>query len=200
MKTFTNILFGTSLILAVFLSPFSASAGLKLDFLKKETRVNLEYDYSELKAGYGKCLPEQEFIAKQVGELNAKIPGSGDTWKSIWPAQRVITWEPNFMNTLNKHLAQEKPPLEFGKFSDARYTLILKVTEMKLHEQNVVFAISDTLTSEAIFVESNNRTNVVAKINVGKVDGVALFCNPDINGTYWKTGLEISKIIKSKAR
>ena len=199
MKTSTKILFGTALILAIFLFPFSASARLQLGFLKQETQVNLEFDYSELKAGYGKCLPEQEFIAEQVEELNAKIPGAGDTWKSEWPVQRVVTWEPTFKNTLNKHLAQEKPPLEFGKFSDARYTLILKLKEMKMRKQH--FAASDTLTSEALFVESNNRTNILASFKMNRVIGASAFYQePDINGAYWKTGVILSKIIKSKAR
>jgi hypothetical protein len=207
MRKSTTVILGAVFILNACLSSFGASTRLNLDFLKQETQVNLEFDYSDVKAGFRfkECVPEQEFVAKYVAELNAKIPAAGDTWKSEWPVQRVITWEPTFKNTLNKHLAEEKPPLEFGQFKSAKYTLILKIKVLILQQGKGLFITFAELTSEAVFVESSNRSNVLASIKydriVGRAGGVFYqYMEPDMSGAYWQTGKRLAILIKKKGR
>ncbi|MDY6800622.1 MAG: hypothetical protein SVU94_05295, partial [Bacteroidota bacterium] len=53
-----------------------------LGFLKGESVVNLEYDYSDMSVG--KFEHEADYIAKKKAEYNEKEAGRGDKWEESW--------------------------------------------------------------------------------------------------------------------
>ena len=164
-------------------------------FLKQETRVNLEYDYSDLKVGRNakECLPEPEFIALGVAKRNAKKAGLGDTWRQEWVGQRPIRFQPKFQELLNKQFALDNIPLEFGAFKDAKYTLILKTKMM----------LTGLLSADAVFVETNNRTNAVAVVKLVNVPGRDPWSGAgmyDLREAYVKAGRDLGILLRGKIK
>jgi hypothetical protein len=200
MSKLAKILFGGVLAAAAGLVPWHAIAGDKrvesgsVAFLKQERRVNLEYDYSDLKAGRNAkdCLPEQEFVAQQVARGNEKHAGRGDIWKQEWIGQRTVRFQPRFQEILNKQFAVGNVPLEFGAFKDAKYTLILKT--------RTLLTGSRCLTADAVFVETNNRTNTVAVVKLVNVPGREAWSGPDMREAYAKAGKDLGILIRGKIK
>ena len=96
-----------------------------LSFLKGQTQVLLEYDYSNM--GVGKFEKEEDYINKKVAEYNDKNPGTGDEWKVKWEADREGRFHPMFEELLNKYTAKANCNFDQTNIK-AQYTLILKTT------------------------------------------------------------------------
>src|SRR6056297_966360 len=72
-----------------------------LGFLKGESVVNLEYDYSDMSVG--KFENEEDYIAKKKTEYNEKEAGRGDKWEESWVEDRGTKFQPMFEELLNKY-------------------------------------------------------------------------------------------------
>lgn len=185
---------------ATGLVPWCATAGgIRVEsgsfaFLKQERRVNLEYDYSDLKAGRNakECFPEQEFVVQQVARENEKYAGHGDMWRQEWIGQRTVRFQPRFQELLNKQFAQGNVPLEFGSFKDAKCTLILKTKRLLTRPQ--------CLTADAVFVETNNRTNTVALVKLVNIPGRDVWSGFDMREAYAKAGKDLGILIRGKIK
>jgi hypothetical protein len=201
MRKASQIFFRAVLVAAMGFAPWHATArGIRVEsgsfaFLKQETRVNLESDYSGMSVGRKPkdCIPEQEFIARE----NQKLPGRGDAWKREWIGTSMH-YQTKFQELLNKHVATGKPSLEFGAFKDAKYTLILKTKSIATGAPG--FAPTPPyLSADAVFVETNNRTKTLAVVKlinmVGR--GVADF---DMREAYAKAGKELGILIRGKIK
>jgi len=201
-----NILFRAVLVAAAGLVLRHVTAGdLRLEsgsvaFLKQERRVNLEYDYSGLKAGRTAkdCLPEQQFIAREVARENEKRAGGGESWRQEWIGQRTVRFQPRFQEILNKQFAEGNVPLEFGAFREAKYTLILKTT-MLTGSQNSRGPVP-CLTADAVFVETDNRTKTVALVKLVNVPGRDPWSGFDMREAYAKAGKDLGILIRGKIK
>jgi len=189
------------LVAAIGLVPWRATAGgIRVEsgsvaFLKQEKRVNLEYDYSEMKVGRKPkdAVPEQEFIARQ----NQKQAGRGDSWRLEWIG-RASQFQLKFQELLNKQSAEGNIPLVFGTFKDAKFTLILKTKTILTGSQG--FAASPPcLTADAVFVETNNRTNTVAVVKLVNLPGLGMW-DFDMREAYAKAGKELGILICKKIK
>lgn len=186
-------------VLGLFAWPANAAAirikSGSLTFLNQEKRVNLEFDYSTMKVGHKPkdCVPEQEFIAR----LNARQAGRGDLWKLEWIGT-APNYQSKFQEILNKHLAAGDHPLEFGSFKDAKYTLILKTTTVLTGIPGFVPA-APFISADAVFVEGNNPTNVVAVVEIEKMPGRGMW-DLDMREAYAKAGKDLGILIRGKIK
>lgn len=200
MRKRSKTFFRVVLVAAIGLVPWNVNATDRrvesgsVAFLKQETRVNLEYDYSDLKAGRKpkECLPDQEFIAQQVARENEKHAGRGESWRQEWIGQRTVRFQPKFQEVLNKQLAEVKLPLEFGSFKDAKYTLVLKT--------KTILTGSTCITADAEFVETSNRANTVAVVKLVDMPGRNAWAGSDMGEAYAKAGKELGILIRDKIK
>ena len=140
-------------------------------------------------------VPMEEFIAQE----NQKQAGRGDSWKLEWIGERIIKYQPKFQELLNKQFAMDKVPLEFGTFKDAKYTLILKTKILMTGKPWPPFPYPPKITADAVFVETNNRTNPVAVVNLVTVPGQGLW-GPDMSEAYAKSGKDLGILIHWKIK
>ena len=189
------------LLAVAALVPLKASAAAiriksgSFAFLKQEKQVNLEFDYSGMKVGRKPkdCVPEQEFIAR----LNQRQPGHGDMWKREWTGS-ALNYQPKFQELLNKQFASSNVPLEFGKFKDAKYTLILKTTTVLTGAEGFVPA-APFISANAVFVETGNWANVVAVVELEKMPGQGAWAF-DLREAYAKAGKDLGILIRGKIK
>jgi hypothetical protein len=197
----SKIFFRAALVAAIGLVPWGATAGGSgvasgsFAFLKQESHVNLEYDYSGMKVGRKPkdCVPEQEFVAQQ----NQKQAGRGDMWRQEWIG-RTMQFQSKFRELLNKQFAGGNAPLEFGAFKDAKYALILKTKTIVTGSQGFTDS-PPYLTADAVFVEINNRTNTVAVVKLVNIVGRGLM-DFDMREAYAKAGKDLGILIRGRIK
>jgi len=136
--------------------------------LSGQKTVNVEYDYSEF--GVGKFATEQEYLDKKSAEYNAKEAGKGDTWKKAWVDDRKDKYEPKFEELFNKGL-EDKGLMAVGGKSGAKYTLIVKTKFVEPGFNVGVMRKNAAVDFEIDVVESANKSNKVAQIDMAKVPG-----------------------------
>lgn len=174
---FLQVIFGLMVAgLATGCSPFNkvhVRSG-SLGVLQNHQVVNLEYRYDGLRVGqYEKeSWPEQEHVAKKVAAAEAKKPGGGELWRQAWIGNRASKFEPKFESLLNKQLAQGPQPLQFGRHPDAPCTLIVESQYLEPGWNAAIAARPALLTADAIFVETQNRGNTVARVSLVNMTGM----------------------------
>ena len=136
--------------------------------LSGQKTVNVEYDYSEF--GVGKFATEQEYLDKKSAEYNAKEAGKGDTWKKAWVDDRKDKYEPKFEELFNKGL-EDKGLMAVGGKSGAKYTLIVRTKFVEPGFNVGVMRKNAAVDFEIDVVESANKSNKVAQIDMAKVPG-----------------------------
>ena len=136
--------------------------------LSGQKTVNVEYDYSEF--GVGKFATEQEYLDKKSAEYNAKEAGKGDTWKKAWVDDRKDKYEPKFEELFNKGL-EDKGLMAVGGKSGAKYTLIVKTKFVEPGFNVGVMRKNAAVDFIIDVVESANKSNKVAQIDMAKVPG-----------------------------
>ncbi len=152
---------------------FSASAQKiivekgSLDVLKGESKLKLEYDYSNF--AVGKYPTEQEYIDYKKGEYAKKDPKQAESFEAGWKAAREKHYQPKFEELINK--ANGGKVKVFPSYTDAKYTLILKTTFIEPGFNVGVMKQPAYINVEYIIVETANPSNVVFKANQSKVPG-----------------------------
>lgn len=168
-------------------------------FLKQERQVNVEYDDSGMKIGRNAkdAVPVEDFIARE----NQKQAGHGDIWKLEYNGERTLQYQPKFLQLLNKQFVADNKsiPLEFGAFKDAKYTLILKMKVMMTGKPWPPFPYPPKITADAVFVETNNRTNSVALVSLVNVPGQGMW-GPDMSEAFAKAGKDLGILIRGKIK
>ena len=185
MKIFKTV-FAALLVLGVtsaFAQKIKVTEG-DLGFLKGQTEVLVEYDYSSM--AVGKFDKEEDYVAKKVAEYNEKEPGRGDSWKESWEADREGRFHPKFEELLNNYTS--KANCNFDQTNiNAKYTLILKTTFTE-PGWNIGISRRDAMINvEVIFVETANPDNKLAVIEMTNVPG------RDALGNDYDTGYRISE-------
>ena len=172
-----------------------------LGFLKGQTEVLVEYDYSQL--AVGKFDKEEDYIAKKVAEYNEKKPGSGDEWKVKWEADRAERYHPKFEELLNSYTS--KVNCSFNQTNtNAQYTLILKTTFTEPGWNIGISRMDASINVEIIFVETVNHDNQLAVITMTGVPGRGAMGNDYDTGfriqeAYAKCGKETGAFLVKKA-
>jgi hypothetical protein len=170
--------------------------------LKGSKVVNLEYSYEGMKVGNK---TEQEYARDMMEKLDKKSPGAGTNWLDNWQNSRVARFQPKFEQLLNKQLEARNADLHFGNHPEAKYTLLLKTTAIKLGYNAGIMARPSFLDADAIVFETQNRENQVAEVTFRKMVGVTPMGVPFEQGwrvqeSYAKTGKELGARVAKKVK
>ena len=93
----------------------------KVDFLKGQTKINLEFSYEEMMVGKKK---EKEWAEKKIQDRNKMKAGDGDKWYAGWVADRDAKFEVKFTDLFNKVAAKMNLFASEG-LADAKYTMLV---------------------------------------------------------------------------
>lgn len=163
MQTKQLLLAATSLLITVACSAqkIKKTSG---DFtpLKSEKTINIEFRYDGL--AVGKFKNEEEYIAKKTEEYNKKEAGKGDKWATDWKSDRSRAYEPQFLEQFG-----EKSGVKTDK--NAKYTLIFQTTFIEPGFNVGAWRKNAYINATVTIVETANRSNVVAVINVENAPG-----------------------------
>ncbi len=154
-----------------------------LDFLKGQTAVLLEYDYSNM--AVGKFDKEEDYIAKKVAEYNEKEAGKGDIWKQSWFSDREERFHPMFEKLLTEYT--KGTGCKFSQNSTADYKLILRTTFTEPGWNIGVSRRDAMINVEIQFVETANPESVLAVMTMDKIPGRGAM------GNDYDTGYRISE-------
>ena len=172
-----------------------------LSFLKGQTSILLEYDYSEM--AVGKFDKEEDYFAKKVPEYNEMEAGRGDKWKENWIADRDARFHPKFEELMNNYTSKANCNF-YQTNSDAKYTLILKTTFTE-PGWNIGISRRDAMINvEVKFVETANPENILAIMTMTNVPGRGAMGNDydtgyRISEAYAKCGKSLGAYLMKKA-
>ncbi len=197
-----------TLILAIVCTAFVYGQKMKVvdgdfSFLKGQTQINVEFDYSNLKL-YKDKRPETEYIKTRTAELEEKGRGKGKAWAKKWEAAKELIYAPKFLELMNRYLTEDYN-MEFDQgLTDAKYTLIVDATWMYPGYNVVVMRKPAKLSTTMRFIETANRSNVLLEITGKNAPGNrygGTFSNEDRLGEgYAKTGKTLAGMIKKKIK
>jgi len=155
-----------------------------ITFLKGETNVMVEYDYSQMSVG--KFDKEADYVAKKVEEYNKKEAGKGDAWAQSWVNDRETRFQPKFETLLNEYTSKANCKFDPTNTS-AKYTMILKTTSTE-PGYNIGISRKDAMINvEVIFVETANKENKLAVVEMLYNPGTTF------TGYDYDTGLRIAE-------
>mgnify|MGYP003577213661 CR=1 FL=1 len=159
--------------------------------LANESVINFEFSYDNVSVG--KFKNEEEYISKKKEEYNKKEAGKGDKWAEDWKSDRSRAYEPQFIEQF-----EEKSTLKNSK--DAKYTLILTTTFIEPGFNVGVWRQNAYISATATIVETANRNNIVAVIEIEKSPGrdamgVDFDTSWRISEAYAKAGKSLSKFL-----
>lgn len=171
-----------------------------LSFLKGQSEVLLEYDYSEM--AVGKFDKEEDYVAKKVAEYNEAEAGRGDTWKDNWETDREGRYHPKFEELLNNYTAKANCNFDQTNIK-AKYTLILKTTFTEPGFNIGIMKKDAMINVEVKFVETANNENVLAVITMTNIPGRGMGNDYDagyrIQESYAKCGKALGAYLVKKA-
>ncbi len=172
----------------------------KLDFLKGQKVIKVEYDYEKMTVGK---MSETKYIAKKVKGYNEDEAGKGDKWEKAWFNDREDRFQPKFEELINKYL--DKAGVTVSPTSeDAKYVLILKTTFTEPGYNIGISRKSAYINATAIFVEKDNHEKILAKIEIAKSPGATAFgydfdTGQRISEAYAKCGKSLGGFLTKKA-
>lgn len=138
-----------------------------LNFLKGEKKLNVKYDYSEMKVG---GFDEEDYLKDQVTKKNKKKPGSGDKFREEWDNNKENKYAPKFEELLNKYLKDDN--MVAGRDSvDTKYTVILKTTLLEPGFNVGISRKPAYINVDIIFVANSDPKKVIAKLVMTNVPG-----------------------------
>ncbi len=163
----------------------------ELAFLKGETSINIEFTYDKTRVGdFSK---EEDYIKSKKTEMNAKEPGSGDTWAVKWEEDKQQRFAPKFILGFTNISGMTNSP-------DARYTIIFNTKMIEPGYQVGVSKRNAGIDGTIIIVETNNRNKILAKLVVehpeeNKWRGAAFDAGSRIADAYYLSGQKVAKFI-----
>ena len=167
----------------------------RLDFLKSERSLNVEFSYENM--AVGKFSREEDYVSKKTDEYNKKEPGRGDNWAKSWVADRQYRFEPKFQELFDKYA-------EISIRKDSKYTLLFHTTFTEPGFNVGVMKKNAEINAEIWIVETANRGNVIAKITIQNAPGRSFWGNDYDTGerlaeAYAAAGKALGKFIKNKS-
>lgn len=190
-----------TVLLLLCLVMFSAIAyGQKIKLIEgstnkiKEARsFNFEFTYDENMI-VGK-MKESDYVAQKREEYNKQEAGKGDKWASSWVSDRERAYEPKFIKLFTEASKTTQDV-------NAPYTIIFNTTFTE-PGFSVGWPVKKNalITGTATVVETNNKSNVLAKFSVENAPGrmamgVDFAVSWRIAEAYAMAGRELAKFIR----
>ena len=195
----------TLLALCVCTATFAQKMKIKngtFDFLVGQKEVNVEFVYDNMTL-LKKNLPEAQYVKEHSAELEEKSPGKGETWEKSWDAARQLTWQPKFLELMNRYFYDDHGITFKEGLTNTKYTLIVETVWLYPGWDAGVMKQPAKVTTNLKFVETENRKNVVVEVTSENAPGDqwgSSFSNEDRLGEgYAKTGKSFAKMILKKA-
>jgi hypothetical protein len=168
-----------------------------LEFLKGEKAIHLQFVYTNMLIG-DDGINEADYIKRKVSEYNAKVPRSGEEWRSAWFSDRKDRFEPRFIEMFEKYSS-------LSTKDEAKYTLIFETTRTEPGYNVGVQSASARIDADVYIVETSDPTNVFAQISVTNVPGIesigfGYHAGYRIQEAYGRSAVEIGRLIKKKIK
>jgi hypothetical protein len=172
-------------------------------FLKDQKEINVEFDYSKMTLMKEK-LTEAQYVANRTKELNDKSKGTGDMWKKRWDSSKELIWNAKFLELVNIVLTKEDKEVSFQEgLAKAKYTLIAETVWVYPGWDAGIMKQPAKVTTVLKFVETGNKSNVLAEISSENAPGDQWgnnFSNESrIGEGYAKTAKSLAKMLLKKA-
>jgi hypothetical protein len=168
----------------------------KIGALKSESAIRIEFSYDNMSIGDGKK-SEADYIKEKKESYNQKEAGRGDKWAAAWIDDRENRFEPKFITLFEKYS-------KLKTSNDAKYTMIVHTTRTE-PGWNVAAPIrkSARIDADVLIVETANKNNIIAKIEVKDSPGSGgMGMDYDtglrIQEAYAKAGKEVGRILEKR--
>ena len=172
-------------------------------FIKGQTEVNVEFDYSKVTL-YKDNRTEEAYVSERTAELEEKGRGKGKAWAKKWEAAKELIYAPKFLELMNRYLEEDYGMFFDQGLTDAKYTLIVEATWMYPGYNVAVMRQPAKLSTTMRFVETANRSNVLLEVTGKNAPGNrygGTFSNEDRLGEgFAKTGKTLAGMIKKKIK
>ncbi|KQX08696.1 hypothetical protein [Flavobacterium sp. Root420] len=196
------------LVLALFLisvAAFSQDMTVingNFDFLKDQTEINTEFDYSNFTMMKEKKT-ESQYVEEHKADLDQKAKGNGNIWQKKWIAAKEQIWTPKFLEIANIVLTKAGKNLNFQEGLNTPYTLIVQTLWIYPGWDAGIMKQQAKVTTHLKFVETANKSNVLLEISSEEAPGDQWGNNYSnesrIGEGYAKTAKSLSKMILKKA-
>lgn len=167
-----------------------------LSVLKGEKTINIELTYVKMSVGdFGK---EEIYIKKRIEELNAKEPGSGDTWAKKWEEDKLNRFNIKFIEGFTGTSGM-------SALTDSKYTMIVNTKAMEPGYQVGISKRNAGIDGTIIIVETANRNKKIASLYFerppeNKWRGAAFDAGSRIADAFYLTGQKAGKFFKKNIK
>jgi hypothetical protein len=196
------------IITMLFVSCFMNAQKIKViqggfGFLKAQKEVNVEFDYSIMTL-MKEEKSEEQYIKDRSKDLSEKKKNNGTVWENKWNSSKELIWNPKFLELVNVVLSKKDKDVNFQEgLVDAKYTLIVQTVWIYPGWDAAVMKQPAKVSTNLIFVETANKSNVLLKITSTNAPGDQWgnnFSNESrIGEGYAKTGKSLAKLLLKKA-
>lgn len=185
------------LVLAFIIGSFCLAQAQKvkgdLSPLKGQAKVNVEFVYDGVTYDGDS---EAEFFKDHNDRDDF------DQWKKDWTSTfRSDMWEPEYLEDLNEEVKSLR--MEFGKFENATYTMVVKMTDIDPGSFAGPFSVPCRLTGEVSFVKTGSSDSF-ATISFSKLQGSSYAIPPIIEHrvkfAFEELGETIGEVLKKKVK
>ena len=185
------------LVLAFIMGSFCLVQAQKvkgdLSPLKGQPKVNVEFVYDGVTY-------DGDSEAKFFKENNGR--DDFEQWKKDWTSTfRSDMWEPEYLEDLNEEVKSLR--MEFGKFENATYTMVVKMTDIDPGSFAGPFSVPCRLTGEVSFVKTGSSDSF-ATISFSKLQGSSYAIPPIIEHrvkfAFEELGETIGEVLKKKVK
>jgi hypothetical protein len=192
------------LLIVLLVAAFSSAYGQKIKLIEGDLKAlkglkgfNTEFTYENMTVGKDK--DEETYVSEKKKTLNEKEAGRGDKWQESWVADRKDRFEPQFRELFAKYSGMSTTD------ATSPYTLIFKTTRTEPGWNVGVMRVPAFIDAEVWIVDSKNKENVVAKIDIKNSPGRSAFgmdyeTGVRLQESYAKAGKELGAFIKSKSK
>lgn len=165
-----------------------------LDFLTQVNKLNIEYDYDNM--AVGEFEDGEDYIEEKVAEYNEKESGRGDLWEDNWLKDRITTYEPNFEKNFNNTFRNKEINITVTSDVQAKYTMIFITTFTEPGFNVGIHSKSAFINATVLFVETNNRNNIMARLIISKSIGNTSYdAEERIGAAYTVAGWKLARTI-----
>lgn len=177
-------------------------SGNNFDFLKDQTEVNVQLKFDSATFQEGN-LTEAQYIENKKGDI------SGRKGEKVWN-NWIYQWDrfktSEYLEYFFKGINAKSKKVTFGNGSKAKYTLIIDAKWVYAGWYGGMIGSQEAkLTADLLFVETDNPSHVVMKLQADKIQGKKM--NKDFSWEYGriaaayeitgkKLGIEIKKALK----
>jgi hypothetical protein len=157
--------------------------------LKGEKSDNLEFTYEDMKVGKD---DEAKYVERKKSEYNKKEAGKGDQWEKDWVEDRTTRYHPKFRELFKEYSGMSTVVPE------SKYTLILATTVTEPGYNIGISRKNAYIDCTATFVETGDRSKVIAVITLKNMPGRAaggydFDTGQRIEEAYAKAGKELAQ-------